>query len=73
MEDVLDVYERPLNPKRPVIGLDEKPCQLIGDVLVPIQPRPGQVKRVDSEYERHGSANLFGGVEPLTGNCSCPR
>lgn len=67
MEDVLDVYERPLNPKRPVIGLDEKPCQLIGDVLVPIQPRPGQVKRVDSEYERHGSANLFGGVEPLTG------
>jgi len=73
MEDVLDVYERPLDKKRPVIGFDEKPCQLIGDVLVPIQPSPatadkaGRVKRVDSEYERHGTANLFGWVEPLTG------
>ncbi len=67
MEDVLDVYGRPLNSKRPVIGFDEKPCQLIGDVLVPVRARPGQVKRVDSEYQRHGSVNLFGWVEPLTG------
>ena len=67
MEDVLDVYERPLDPARPVIGFDEKPCQLIGDVLVPIEAKPGRLKRVDSEYERHGSANLFGWVEPLTG------
>jgi DDE superfamily endonuclease len=68
MEDVLDVYERPYNPARPVVGLDEKPCQLIRDVLQPINPKPGQVKREDYEYERLGTANLFGWVEPLTGN-----
>jgi len=67
MEDVLDVYERPLDPKRPVVGFDEKPCQLIGDVLVPIEPKPGRVRRVDAEYVRNGTANLFGWVEPLTG------
>ncbi|MGY2897351.1 hypothetical protein [Deinococcus sp. UYEF24] len=60
MEDVLDVYERPLDVAYPVVCLDEKPCQLIQDVLQPIQPKPGQVKREDSEYERHGTANLFG-------------
>lgn len=64
---MLDVYECPPNPKRPVIGFDEKPCQLIGEVLVPINPKPGRVKRVDSEYQRHGSVNLFGWVEPRTG------
>jgi DDE superfamily endonuclease len=68
MEDVLDVYERPYNPARPVVGLDEKPCQLIRDVLQPINPKSGQVKREDYEYERLGTANLFGWVEPLTGN-----
>jgi len=67
MEDVLDVYERPLDVARPVVCLDEKPCQLLKDVLQPIQPKPGQVKREDSEYERCGTANLFGWVEPLTG------
>ena len=67
MEDVLDAYERPLDEKRPVIGFDEKPCQLIGDVMLPINPKPGRVERVDSEYRRHGTANLFGWVEPLTG------
>lgn len=64
---MLDVYGRALNPKRPVIGFDEKPCVLIGDVLVPMDPKPGRVKRIDAEYERHGSVNLFGWVEPLTG------
>jgi hypothetical protein len=67
MEEVLDVYERPLAERFPVIGFDEKPCQLVGDVLTPVSPRPGSVKRVDSEYQRHGTANLFGWVEPLTG------
>lgn len=67
MEDVLDVYERPLNEKRPVVAFDEKPCQLIKDVLVPVEPKPGRIKQVDSEYERCGTANLFGWVEPLTG------
>lgn len=68
MEDVLDVYERPLDAAYPVVCLDEKPCQLIRDVLQPVQPKAGQVKREDSEYERCGTANLFGWVEPLTGN-----
>jgi hypothetical protein len=67
MEDVLDVYEHPLDVRRPVVCLDEKPCQLLQDVLQPIQPKPGQVKREDGEYERCGTANLFGWVEPLTG------
>ena len=73
MEDVLDVYERPLDPKRPVIAFDEKPCQLIADVLAPIQASPNsaskaaQRKRVDCEYQRNGTVNLFGWVEPLTG------
>ncbi len=67
MEDVLDVYELPLDAAYPVVCLDEKPCQLIRDVLQPVQPKAGQVKREDSEYERCGTANLFGYVEPLTG------
>jgi transposase len=50
-----------------VIGFDEKPCQLIGDVLVPVNPKPGKPQRIDSEYQRYGSVNLFGWVEPLTG------
>jgi DDE superfamily endonuclease len=68
MEDVLDVYERPLDVAYPVVRLDEKPCQLIRDVLQPVQPKAGQVKREDSEYECCGTANLFGWVQPLTGN-----
>lgn len=67
LEDVLDVYARPYDLKRPVVGLDEKPCQLIKDVLQPVKAKPGRVQRVDYEYERGGSANLFGWVEPLTG------
>ena len=67
MEVVLDVYERPVDAAYPVVCLDEKPCQLIRDVLQPVQPKAGQVRREDSEYERCGTANLFGWVEPLTG------
>lgn len=52
MEDVLDVYERPHDVAYPVVCLDEKPCQLIKDVLQPVQPKAGRVKREDSEYER---------------------
>jgi hypothetical protein len=67
LEEVLDLYARAYDPKRPVVALDEKPCQLIKDVLQPVRVKPGQVQRVDYEYERCGSANLFGWVEPLTG------
>lgn len=67
MEDVLDVYERPVDARFPVICFDEKPCQLIRDVLQPVQAAPGRLQRQDSEYERCGTANVFGWVEPLTG------
>lgn len=61
------MYARVYDPKRPVVGLDEKPCQLIKEVLQPVAAKPGRSKRVDYEYERCGSVNLFGWVEPLTG------
>lgn len=67
MEDVLDVYERPLDARFPVVCFDEKPCQLIRDALQPVQAAPGRLQRQDSEYQRCGTANIFGWVEPLAG------
>jgi DDE superfamily endonuclease len=68
MEDVLSTYERPLNPKEPVVCLDEKPVCLHKDIRPPIQPeRAGEVLKRDYEYERAGTANVFCGVEPKTG------
>ena len=67
MEDVLDVYHRPYDPQRPVVCLDECSKQLIGEVREPLPPKPGQVARHDSEYERKGTANVFMAVEPLAG------
>jgi len=67
MEDILDLYEEPYDPKRPVIGVDERPCQLIGDVVMPIPMKPGKPKKEDNEYERKGTCNVFIAVEPLTG------
>jgi hypothetical protein len=68
MEDVLDVYQRPYDPNRPVICIDEKSKQLLGTPNGSIPVSPGKPKRVDSEYERNGTANIFSWVEPLTGN-----
>jgi hypothetical protein len=67
MEDVLDVYQRPYDPQRPQVCLDEASKQLLGDVREPIPMKPGHPRRVDSEYERHGTANLFVVTEPLRG------
>jgi len=67
MEDVLDVYERPYDEKRPVICLDESNKQLIGEVIEPIPAAPGRPERFDHEYTRNGTANLFMISEPLTG------
>jgi len=67
MEDILDLYEEPYDPKRPVIGMDERPCQLIGDVVAPIPMKPGKPKKEDNEYERNGTCNVFIACEPLTG------
>ena len=67
MEDVLDLYEEPYDPKKPVICMDEKPCQLIDDVVAPILMKSGKPKKEDSEYERNGTCNVFIACEPLTG------
>jgi len=67
MENVLEVYKRPYDPQRPVVCLDEKSKQLVGEVCRPIAARPGEVQRCDYEYVRNGTANLFMLVEPLRG------
>ena len=59
MEDVLDLYAEPPDPKRPVVCFDESPTQLIGEVRQPIPATPGQIERYDCEYRRNGTANLF--------------
>ena len=65
MEDVLDVYHRPYDPRFPVVGLDEKPVQLVADVRQPLPAKPGKSRRQDHEYKRNGTANLFCAFEPL--------
>lgn len=65
MEDVLDVYKRPYDPKRPLVNVDEASKQLVADVTAPLPMRPGQPERMDYEYERRGTANLFMMFEPL--------
>jgi len=67
LEDVLEVYHRPYDPARPVVCLDEASKQLIGETRTPLPPEPGQPERFDSEYVRHGTANLFMIAEPLLG------
>ena len=67
MEDVLDVYKRPYDSKRPNVCLDETSKQLIGETRIPVLVRPGQPARYDFEYKRNGVANLFMMFEPLAG------
>jgi hypothetical protein len=67
MEDVLEVYHRPFDEKRPVVCLDEASKQLIGETVEPIGAEPGQPERFDYEYVRNGTANLFMISEPLAG------
>ena len=67
MEDVLAVYHRPYDPKRPVVCVDETFKHLIGETREPLPPRPGLVERVDHVYTRNGVASLFLACEPLAG------
>jgi hypothetical protein len=67
MEDVLDVYCRPYDPRFPVVNMDEQPVQLVKETRVPLPPAPGQPERFDYEYERNGTASLFLFVEALAG------
>jgi len=67
MEDVLEVYQRPHDPDRPVVCLDETTKQLIKETRVPVPAKPGRPIRHDYEYERNGTANLFMLFAPLEG------
>jgi predicted RecB family endonuclease len=67
MEDVIEVYHRPYDPKRPVVCLDERPVQLIGETRTPLPAAPGRPVRYDYEYVRNGTANLFLAFAPLVG------
>lgn len=67
MEDVLDLYTMSYDPLYPQMCMDERPCQLLGDLLVPIPMKPGKCYKYDHHYERHGVCTLFIAVEPLTG------
>lgn len=76
MEDVLDVYERAYDPTTPVVCMDEKPYQLLGEARESWAMRPGDNKKVDSEYVRNGTCSIFAFVEPLGGRhhvCALPH
>ncbi|MCP4392764.1 MAG: IS630 family transposase [Alphaproteobacteria bacterium] len=66
MEEVLDVYERPYNPKNPHVCLDESPCQLIGEARKSFTDSQG-TEHIDYEYKRNGTVDLYMIVEPLGG------
>lgn len=67
MEDILDIYEMPYNPAVPVVCMDEKPYQLLGEAREPLPMRPGDTQKIDSEYVRNGTCSIFVFVEPLGG------
>src|SRR5689334_13479085 len=67
MEDILDLYQRPFDPRRPLVCIDELPKQLVSEVRVPLPAAPGRPARFDYEYRREGVANLFLTFEPLLG------
>jgi transposase len=67
MEDVLDIYKKPYDEKRPVVCMDEITKQLTREVRSPIPMKPGESVRYDTEYERNGTSNIFLSCEPLRG------
>lgn len=67
MEDVLEVYKRPYDPKRPQVCMDETSKQLLADTRDPIPAQPGSPEKFDYEYKREGVANIFMFFEPLMG------
>jgi hypothetical protein len=67
MEDVLEVYQRPYDRTAPVVCMDEKSVQLLKETRPSMTAAPGRVERIDYEYERNGTANIFMFCEPLVG------
>ena len=67
METILHLYQLPYDPMYPVVCIDERPCQLIDDIIAPIPMKADKQKRQDYQYKRNGVATLFIAFEPLTG------
>ena len=67
LENVLEVYHRPYDADCPVVCMDELSKQLVGESRLPLPIVPGQPRRFDYEYVRHGTANVFLFTEPLAG------
>jgi hypothetical protein len=67
MEDVLSIYQRSYDPRRPLVCMDETTKQLVGEIRTPLPPLPGKSARYDAEYVRQGVASLFLFSEPLSG------
>ena len=67
MEDILDVYQQPYDPKYPLWCMDEKPYQILGEAREPLPMRPGDLSKTDSEYVRNGTVSIFCFVQPHTG------
>jgi hypothetical protein len=67
MEDVLDLYEEPYDPRRPTVCFDECPYQMVSEVRQPLRARPGSAAKYDYEYKREGMCNLFLFVQPQMG------
>ena len=67
MEEVLELYHLPYNPRIPLVCMDEQPVQLIKETRQPLPSAPGKPEKVDYEYERNGMANIFMFTEPLNG------
>jgi hypothetical protein len=67
MENILDVYQAQYSPRNPLVCMDESNKQLLEDKRDPLPVKPGQVARYDSEYQRHGTGNLFLAFAPLNG------
>lgn len=67
MEDVLDIYELPYNESTPVVCMDEKPYQLLGNARESVPMSPGTDRKEDAEYERKGTCSIFSFIEPLGG------
>jgi len=70
MEQMLELYHRPYNPMLPLVCMDEQPVQLIKETRPPLPAAPGKPVKVDYEYERNGTANIFMFTEPLQGTRS---
>lgn len=67
MEQVLTVYQRPYDPRFPVVNMDEQPVQLVSESRLALPMRPGDTQKIDYEYVREGSCNIWMFVEPLAG------